>query len=249
MKIWKDEEVKSLFKEVEECKKQNKALKFAFIIHAEKFKRKPNSVRNYYYHEVDNLKNDSKRCNLLAIDIEKHFKNHFVAFDKTSESVLLKQIDNLTEKGQSVRSACKELSGGDVGVMTRIQNKYQNLKRKNCAQEKNNIIMFRQKQKNLTENDITSLFLGLVKLIKKTAIDDFVEQTKLEKQSSAFLLKKALLDLGKKEKKIAELRADFEVLKSENEKLIERLNSFGSLKNQALKEHLSKKKVQTRIEN
>ena len=83
MKIWNDEEVKELFGEVENCKHGQTALKNAFCLHAKKYKRKPNSVRNYYYHEVENLKNDGARCKNLNIDLSKHDKTHFKNFDKT----------------------------------------------------------------------------------------------------------------------------------------------------------------------
>ena len=72
MKIWNDVEVKALFDGVENCKKQNLSLVRAFEEHAKKFSRKPNSVRNYYYHEVDNLAADKVRSARLRIDITKH---------------------------------------------------------------------------------------------------------------------------------------------------------------------------------
>ena len=56
MKIWKNVEVKDLFEAVEDCKKRGEPLKLAFVSHANKYSRKPNSVRNYYYKEVENLK-------------------------------------------------------------------------------------------------------------------------------------------------------------------------------------------------
>lgn len=244
MKIWKDDEVKSLFDSVEDCKNAGKSLKIAFELHAKAYKRKPNSVRNYYYKEVDNLKEDNNRCKRLEINLEKHTKNHFTVFGQ-EESDLLHQIDNLTKQGYSVRFACQKLSGGDLALMTRLQNKYQNEKKKQTGQ----VIQFRSRQKSLTENEINSLFLGLVKLIKKTAVEDVLEKTKLEKESSAFLLKKAFVDLGKKDKQIAELQENFKLLKSENEKLIAKLEDAGKSKNQALKAHLRQKRLAETLEN
>lgn len=247
MKIWNDEEVKVLFGEVENCKHGQTALKNAFCLHAKKYKRKPNSVRNYYYHEVENLKNDGARCKKLNIDLSKHGKTYFENFDKTEENDLLKKIENLTMQGISVRSACLKLSDGDLTKMTRYQNKYQNMKKK--VEENGKIIPFKQKQKMLTESDINSLFMGLVKLIKKTALDDFMEKSKIERQSSNYLLKKAFLDLNQKDKQIAELRKDFEILKSENEKLQSELINLNSDKRNALKKHLSKKNFDNIVEN
>ena len=130
MKIWNDGEVKALFENVENCKKNKVALVEAFAEHAKKFSRRPNSVRNYYYHEVDNLDADKVRAAKLRIDISKHKKAHFKNFDKVQEGDLFGEIDRLTSEGLSVRAACLKLSNGDLALMTRYQNKYQNMRRK-----------------------------------------------------------------------------------------------------------------------
>lgn len=236
MNIWNNDEVKNLFSEVENCKKENLALGVAFKKHAEKYGRKANSVRNYYYAEVENLKKDTKRCQKLKIDLSKHNKNHFILFEKHEEENLVSSIEGLVKNGQSVRSACKKLSGGDLTLMTRLQNKYQNLTKK----RPDNIITFK-KQQILTESDINSLFMGLIKLVKKSAIDEFTEKMRLEKEASSFLLKRAFLDLGKKEKQIVELRTDFETLKSENQKLQKTIKGLEFSKNQKLKKKLEKR--------
>lgn len=246
MKIWKNEEVKSLFEAVEDCKKKGEPLRLAFISHAKKYSRKPNSVRNYYYKEVENLKIDQKRCEILGISLKNHEKTHFLHFSEGQEKKLLEDIDKLVSSGDSVRTACQKLSGGDLTLMTRLQNKYQNLKKRN---EKDNIIVFKQRQKLLTENDINSLFMGLVKLIKKTAIDEFMEKTKLEKESSAYLLKKAFVDLGRKDKQISALREEFEVLKKENASLKTKLEGISLDKTKMLKSHLEKRRYEKRAED
>lgn len=240
MKIWSDDEVKNLFSLVEAQKSKGKALRLAFCVHAKKFKRKQNSVRNYYYKEVENLQRDPKRCKNLEIEIEKHAKNHFVPFSDLEESKLMEDVDNLVQSGMSVRTACQKLSGGDLTIMTRLQNKYQNLKKKKRPE---NVIVFRQKQKSLSENDINSLFLGLVRLIKRAAIDEFMEKTKLEKESSAFLLKKAFVDLSRKDKQISELKEEFSNLKKENVQLHLKLESLASNKTRLLQAHLGKKQA------
>lgn len=213
MNIWKDDEVKKLFQEVEKVKGEGRPLREAFSCHAERFKRKTNSVRNYYYHEVDNLAKDLERAKRLVIDLTKHSKNKLVPFTKEQEEKFMKEIKALTEKGVSVRSACFKLSGGDMTKMTRLQNKYQNLK----AQKPNNIVKF--KQKYLTENDINSLFLGLVKLIKRNTLDTLQEKMQQEKENSALLLKEAYAELSKKDKEIFSIRESVKKLKLENEKL------------------------------
>lgn len=239
MKIWNDDEVRNLFAVVEEYKSDNQPLRSAFVLHAKKYKRKPNSVRNYYYKEVENLKNDKKRCKNLQIALEKHAKNHFVPFSEGEVDKLLADIDRLVSNGMSVRNACQKLSGGDLTLMTRLQNKYQNLKKRKMA---DNVIVFKQRQKQLTESDINSLFMGLVKLIKKTAVDEFMEKTRLEKESSAYLLKKAFVDLSRKDKQISELREEFVALKNENKALQEKLENISGDKTELLKSHIQKRR-------
>ena len=113
--IWSNSEVKELFNIVEQAKHDNMPLRRAFSMHAEKYSRMPNSVRNYYYHEIDNLKSDEKRAKKLGIDISKHQKNNIQYFSQQEEERLLASIDNLVKGGCSVRKACLTLSDGDVG--------------------------------------------------------------------------------------------------------------------------------------
>ncbi len=222
MNIWNDNEVKSLFEEVERVKSAGRPLREAFNKHAEKFDRKANSVRNYYYHEVDNLEKDKGRCKRLNIDLKKHSKNKLVPFTKEQEESFMKEIKALTESGVSVRSACFKLSGGDMTKMTRLQNKYQNLKSQ--KEMPNNIIKF--KQKFLTDNDINSLFLGLVKLVKKNTQDTIEARVRQEKENSASLLKEAYLELSKKDKELFSVKENLKSLKLENERLNLRLKKM-----------------------
>ncbi|MDE6583624.1 MAG: hypothetical protein K2K31_03150 [Clostridia bacterium] len=235
MNIWNNEEVKSLFQAVEECKKNQKSLKNAFVSHANKYKRKPNSVRNYYYMEVENLKNDRRRCQTLGVNLSLHEKSVFQNFDKSEEDKLVSQIETLQKQGLSVRSACLKLSKGDLTMMTRLQNKYQNIKRKESPAKQDNIIMFRQNRKVLTDSDITSLFMGLVRLIKKTSMEDAMEKVQL---SSTRDLKQALSELEEKNKKIALLEKKIEDMKQENAKLM----NLQKDKNGLLKAHFLKSK-------
>ena len=233
MKNWNDNEVKALFQTIEACKMKKEPLVFAFGEHAKNFNRKPNSVRNYYYHEVDNLGRDKNRCLKLGIDLKNHDKSHFVCFDKVQENDLFAEIDKMTAKGISVRSACLKLSGGDLGLMTRFQNKYQNMKRKLVKKEqKSNIIPFK-KQKMLTDSDINSLFLGLVKLIKKSAQDEVLENNPVE------ILKS---EMAAKEEQLEKLKTQLTALKKENLMLREMFEQEGLSKTKVLEKHLQQRR-------
>lgn len=304
MKIWNDEEVKSLFQKVEKCKNQKESLLQAFAEHAKKYSRKPNSVRNYYYHEVDNLQADKMRAAKLRIDVEKHKKAHFKNFDKVQEGDLFGEIDRLTQNGKSVRAACFELSGGDLALMTRFQNKYQNMKRKveknlesaiqsdkrnrgrkggedfidldggetvkqnkqirkqNSDRNGMNIgLIYDEKNKKnaknaqnlrfyekslskqdskiipfkiprtLSDADINSLFLGLVRLIKKSAQDEVFEKS--NQMAQAF---------EKKDKELSNLKREIAKLKSEKTALLAKIQEKTHLdKKLALEKHFVQK--------
>lgn len=246
--IWKNQEVKELFLEVENVKANNKPLKDAFINHAKKYNRKPNSVRNYYYHEIDNLSKDSKRLEKLKIDLSKHEKSLIIYFSKEEENDLMKKIDDMVSGGMSVRKACYTLSKGDVGQMLRYQNKYRNfLSKTNSANENNldgeKIIKFTKKRTTLTDNEIQSLFMGLVRLVKRNAIEEISDKVKVDFENANQELRKAIIELHNKEKEYKDLKNEFLKIKEENAKLISNMIKLKCDKATKLREKLEKQKL------
>lgn len=225
--FWEDDEVKSLFSEVEVAKKHGKALRFAFLNHATKYSRKSDSVRNYYYHEVDELAIDRERCQRIGIDIDKHKKNEISFFTNLEEKRLIEKIDEMVKDGMSVRKACLNLSDGNIDTMIRYQNKYRNYKSKENSTKKvvNNIVEFRQ-QKVLSDNDINSLFMGLVRLVKKTAYEDARDKIKYENNNANELLKKALIDISRRDRQIENLKEEYRKLKLQNQELNEKIIGY-----------------------
>ena len=201
--LWTDLEVKDLFNTVENTKKKREALKKAFSLHAQKYSRQPNSVRNYYYHEVDNLVKNNIRANRLGIDLSKHEKVAIKYFSKVQEDELIQKIEKMINEGFSVRKACFTLANKDVGLMLRYQNKYRNHLSRNSKTQGDNIIKFSNKRKdNLTDNDINSLFLGLVRLVKKKANEEISEKYKFEMEKTNTMLRKAIVEIGEKDEEI-----------------------------------------------
>lgn len=222
--IWENSEVKELFSVVENYKEKNKSLREAFQAHAEKYGRKPNSVRNYYYHEVDNLKADGKRLKKLGINIDKHNKTSIIYFSADEEDKLMQDIDRMVKSGISVRKACYNLSGGDVGQMLRYQNKYRNFLSKNkheIVKKESNIIEFKKvQQRTLTDAEVQSLFMGLVRLVKKTALEESEERYKKLISEANDNLRKTMLALSNKERDLNKLKQEFVKIKSENSTLV-----------------------------
>lgn len=213
--VWKDEEVKALFGVVERCKSAGKRVSFAFQEYAEKYSRKANSVRNYYYNEVERLKSDPERANCLGIDLSLHKKMIKRFFSSNEKNEIIQKIKDLVNKGCSVRKACFLLSNGDVSTMLRYQNKFRAVE----LPKNSNILPFKKKSMKITDSDLQGLFMGLVRLIKKSAEEEISmkinQQIDREEETERNLIAK----LGQRERELAFLKDDNERLKKENANL------------------------------
>lgn len=221
---WADSEVKDLFLTVEDVKDSNKPLKDAFVAHAQKYSRKPNSVRNFYYNQLVQLKKDLIRTKRLGIDLSRHEKLEVEYFSPEDQDRLISDIDRLVKSGMSIRKACLKLSGGDINLMLRYQNKYRNyiLKQSKRAMP-DNIIKFSKKKMSLSDEDINSLFLGLVRLVKRTAEEQASSRYKTQNQNSNDQLRKMLVQLNQKDREVEKLKAEYAKIKSENAALIQKM--------------------------
>ncbi len=235
---WKDEDVISLFRFIEEGKLNNESLSKLFADFAHKTNRMPNSVRNYYYTELKCLEEDELRRKKLEIDISLHQKVEQKEFSEKETEDVIVNILKLTAKGISVRKACLTLANGDISEMVRLQNKYrmtmvkdkemfkrcvEKLKKEgvNVKGKMPNNVVSMPDRRLLTESDINSLFLGLVKLVKKQASEQANIMLKKDNEKANDMLRKTLVNLSEKEKEIKNLRKQFKVLSVENEKLCE----------------------------
>lgn len=250
--IWKNSEVKELFEVVENFKEKNKSLKLAFITHAEKYGRKPNSVRNYYYHEVDNLKTDGNRLEKLGINLNLHNKTNVAYFSPDEEKELMKEVDEMVEKGVSVRKACLTLSGGDVSQMLRYQNKYRNYLAKNKKNTQNNdkfdklskpdnVITFKKMGKSLSDNEVQALFMGLVRLVKRNAMEESEEAYKTRLTQANENLRKAIAKLSLTQRDNDKLKEELSKVKNENSRLVNLNLQLRCDKAEKLREKLSQK--------
>lgn len=294
--LWEEKEVKTLLNEVKDCCKKGLSLKDAFYLHAQKFGRKPNSVRNYYYHEISLLEKDSIRAEKVEFDKENHKISEIKFFSLEQEKELIKKIDTLVESGFSVRRACLTLANNDASKMLRYQNKYRNFKSKqtlgskqtqnenfkeiqdeknsnkqtkqeetklkqadkpkieeeisfeklieksniqkinqnedclkkqqkifsqnsqnenSCLQKQDNIVQF-VKNPPLTDSDIQSLFMGLVRLVKRNALQKSKEEMGQTLLQANRQLRQSIVLLAGKEKKLKNLEKEFKKIKQEN---------------------------------
>ena len=244
---WSDKEVKKLFFVVEQAKEESKSLLEAFKIYAKKTGRKQNSVRNFYYQEIENLKHDLNKQKKLGIDLEKHVVVRPDKFSKEDAIDLVKEILRKKIMGMSVRKACLQKAGGDVSTMVRLQNKFRNVVKyekelySQCLKELreeglekggNVVYLKKQEEKRLTDEDVSSLFMGLVKLVKRTAFENAERQIIGENKNSMAELRQTIAKLSAMEKKNKILLEDLELEKKKNKIL--------SQENLELKTHLAK---------
>lgn len=241
--LWENKEVKDLFDSIERIKREGQPLRKAFMEHARKYSRQPNSVRNYYYHEIDNLEEDKVRLKNLGIDLDKHKKNSIQYFSKEEEEKLMLKIDKLVNEGYSVRKACLTLSNGDVNQMLRFQNKYRNFKSKQKPIKTDNIIKFSKKKDKISDAELQALFMGLVRLVKRSATDEVNEQVKNTMERANQELRKTIVALNSKEKEYKELKDAFIKIKEENSKLVKDIFKLKCDKAGKLREKFNKSKM------
>ena len=246
IKRWRDEEVYTLFKFVEKFKTNNQPLLKAFELFANEYKRKKNSVRNFYYLKLKEFEKNPILAQKLNINLIAHTKTEQKFFTIEETELSMNKINSLLKKGYSVRRACLEVAQGNIKEMLRLQNKYRSLKLKNkihdCfikiknskKQLFNNNSKFQQKTSNilqmpnrnnpvLTDEEIKSLFMGLVNLVKKSAIEQFDKKIYKQLQDANFELRKSIKNLVTKEQEYLNLRKKFDLLSNEQNKLKEEI--------------------------
>jgi hypothetical protein len=252
---WKTKEVKELFAFIENCKEKNLPLTFAFNQYAKQTDRKPNSVRNYYYLELSELERNERRRVNLDIDLTKHTKQKFREFTKEEEYKMAFYILQKNREGKSVRKSCLELSKNDVNEMIRYQNKFRSLIKNNNGLieginkkldvtmgvkgefKTSNVLNFpaskSQVAKNkLTDEELKGLFMGLVKLVKKSASLEIANSLKQECSFANENLRKTLVAMRQKQEEIAKLSS---VNKELSEKVKQLEDKLIDLRVQAVK--------------
>lgn len=237
---WNDEEIKNLFELIEHDQTKNISTLESFRKFATQTNRNALSVRNFYYQYVKYLNKTPEKATQLGINLKNHVIQNFKHFDKEEEASLHEKITELLNKGYSIRKACESVSNGTISDMLRIQNKFRSLQKKQTAK----VIQFpkTQKQSNakLSDDDIKSLFMGLVKLVKENAQQDSKEEFKnyvkqyekhklkdivtlQQKEIEIQILKKQILDLKQKNKNLNDKLTNYriEMLSTKNIKLFD----------------------------
>lgn len=234
---WTKPEITKLFSVVEEYKKTNKPILWAFKDFASHFARSPASVRNFYYSQLKIFHSQPFLAESFGINLSLHQKTQPQFFTTEQKAKTLSQIDELVKKGHSVRSACKMLSGGDIALMLRLQNKYHAEKQK--RQDTSKVLVMPSRSTGLSETEVNSLVIGLIKLVRKTATESAEKNFETKIRTANAELRRSIKTLAEKQREVEMLRQKFELLVTEKQKLTQEVQKLRSqnvelLKGQAL---------------
>ncbi len=112
---WQQDEIEILFSAVREAAETGKPLRDVFSDVGERLRRKPNSIRNYYYARVHEVPQLAAR------------QTPFRAFTPEELHQLLRDVLMGRGRGESVRACVTRLADGNRAGMLRFQNKYRSV--------------------------------------------------------------------------------------------------------------------------
>ena len=112
---WSENEANLLWETADEAQQQGLPLKSVFERIAIKTGRRPNSIRNYYYAQVQKRSGSEAR------------PARFVPFTEEEVVALMDEVLRARSKGHSVRSCLQRMADGDHSLMLRYQNKYRSI--------------------------------------------------------------------------------------------------------------------------
>ena len=236
---WTKAEICKLFAVVEEYKKGSKPIMWAFKSFAQSFARSPASVRNFYYQKLKEFQQNPAIAKKFGINLQSHQKHLPVFFSHDESEKTIKSIEQLTKQGHSVRWACKTLSGGDISLMLRLQNKYHAEKQKSQEKEKNKVLVMPTRQSGLSEQEVNSLVLGLIKLVRRTATESAEKNFENTLRVANIELRRSIKNLAEKEREVEVLRQKFEILTTEKQKLAKEVQTLRSQNVELLKSQSS----------
>ena len=217
---WNDEEVKSLFKFVEVKKGEGVPLIEIFKQYAQSTKRHQNSVRNYYYKEVQEMQKNKLRANALNINLNQHKAKSIIPFSTEDTKNLVEKINELVGNGYSVRRACLTLADGDVGEMIRYQNKYRLETKYKKVENMGSVIKMPIGHSGISDEEINALLIGIIKIVKKQEFERAKKNFGQELDSSNKRLKDALAKIVAQNEQIIDLKLQIRAIEQSSDNLL-----------------------------
>lgn len=247
---WTDLQIKDFFDFVAENLKNNVSMLDIFKKYGIKTQKNALYLRNFYYQQLKVFNQNKQISQKLNIDLSVFKVQNFKHFSKHQEMELKNKIDNMLQKGYSVRKACAMLSDGNIKQMLRLQNKYNKIKKSNNTNSINthtNKILFAKtntnqyqscqiinfptmqnklKKQTLNDEEIKALFMGLVKLVKENAKENNSQNMQLFLEQTEMQKRREIVLLKQKQTEIDNLNKKIADLQQKNRVLNEKLTDY-----------------------
>lgn len=215
----KIEKIKKMFLIIKNEKLKNGTLSDALNKVSFSFNIKKESAKNFYYKSLKFLNENTQMAKEHNINLDILKTETFKKFSEDEKINLVNFVDQNLLQGISIRQSCLMLANNDAKQMLRLQNKYRNIKKLSLKQknktrgDKNmnviNITKAKDKlNKKISDNEINALFMGLIRIVKKAAMDSANNELKTECDIANENFRQTIIDLNKKE---AELKRVQEV--------------------------------------
>lgn len=218
--------------------RKGQSLSHIFVKLATDWGMKKNSVRNLYYMVMKKLQTDNDYAKNMGLDSINLSKVEIKQFTKKEIDWLIYEVEHRVKSGMSIRKACIELAGGDVTLMLRYQNKYRSIKCKKDNEKNsnnninknngkvykftslnssipNNVIPFRKKETSLSESELQSLFMGLVRIVRSSAVADVNNALKDQYNRQAIEIRNLLKNLSRLKDELMESQRENARIKKE----------------------------------
>ncbi len=213
----KIEKIKKMFLIINNEKLKNATLSQALNKVSNTFKIKKESAKNFYYKSLSYLNDNKEIAKNYNINLNNFKKETFKKFSENEKINLVNFVDQNLLKGISIRQSCLILANNDAKQMLRLQNKYRNIKRLSLKQNnktevgKNmnviNISKAKDKlNKKISDNEINALFMGLIRIVKKAAIENANIELKTECDMANENFRQTIIDLNKKEAELKKVQ-------------------------------------------
>ena len=132
-------------------------------------------------------------------------------FQNKYRELIKKQSNNKVEFSQkNIKNAQKTKKNTEkTDFFNKNNNFNKNINNTKTQHSNENVISFPVEQKlipqSLSEAEIQSLFVGLAKLVKKSALAEMEEKINLEREKLSLIVRKSTVEIGQKSEKIDEL--------------------------------------------
>ena len=185
---------------------------------------------------IKNRTNQGQSVRKACMELANGDAKELLRFQNKYRELVKKQNNNKLEFSQkNVKNTQKNTKNAEkTEFFNKKMNFKENLNNSSNQNHNENVISFPVEQKlipqHLSEAEIQSLFVGLAKLVKKSALAEMEEKINQEREKLSVVVRKSTVEIGQKAEKIDELLSENKKLSKQivmlKQKLEEMRSSF-----------------------